>query len=195
MPRLDAEPKDLDNGDLEFEAIIEVYPEISEIDAGALKIDRPEAEVTEADVEEMLKTLREQRRTWEEVERAAQEGDQVILDFAADSDDGRVPEEGFTRMSIVLGSSGFDELDKVMTGLEAGGKKKKKMSFPEGFRETSLAGKKAKAELEVVKVSEPNTPEVDEEFVKSFGVEEGTAEALKEEIRGNLERELSQATL
>ena len=71
MPRLDAAPRDLDGGDLEFDAIIEVYPDIDDIDAKKLKIDRPDAEVTDADVEEMLKTLREQRRTWEEVERAA----------------------------------------------------------------------------------------------------------------------------
>jgi len=194
MPRVDAPPKDLDSGEVEFDVMIEVYPEIDTIDVGALAIEQPQAEVTDADVEEMLKTLREQRRTWDEVERAAQEGDQVILDFAADGDDGRVPEEGYTRMGIVIGDSGFDEMDKVVTGLEAGGEKKKKLAFPEGFREASLAGKKAKAELKVIKVSEANIPEIDEEFIKSFGVEDATLEALNVEIRGNLERELKQAT-
>ena len=193
MPRLDAPPKDLDSGDIEFNVVIEVYPEIETIEAGKLSIERPEAEVTDADVEEMLKTLREQRRTWEEVERAAQEGDQVIIDFAAEGDEGRVPEEGYTRLGVVIGGSGFEDMEKVLTGLEAGSKKSKKMAFPEGFREASLAGKKAKAELKVVKVSEPNIPEVDEEFIKSFGVEDGTEAALKEEIRGNLQRELKQA--
>ncbi|MEE4216177.1 MAG: trigger factor [Xanthomonadales bacterium] len=194
MPRLDSAPRDLDNGDLEFEVMVEVYPEIDTIDVGALAIERPQAEVTDADVEEMLKTLREQRRTWEEVERAAQEGDQVILDFAAEGEEGRVPEEGYRRMSVVIGGSGFEELDKVLTGLEAGADKKKKLAFPEGFKEASLAGSKAKAELKVVKVSEPNVPEVDEAFIQSFGIEDATIEALREEIRGNLERELKQAT-
>jgi trigger factor len=193
MPRMENPPKDLDGGDLEFDAVIEVYPEIDAIDAGSLAIDDPKSKVTEDDVEEMLKTLREQRKTWDEVERAAQEGDQVIIDFAAEGDEGRVPEEGFTRMSIVIGGSGFEEMDKLVTGLEAEAAKKKKLAFPEGFREASLAGKKAKAEIKVVKVSEPRLPEVDEEFIKGFGIEEGTLDALKEEIRGNLERELKQA--
>jgi trigger factor len=117
----------------------------------------------------------------------------VIIDFAAEGDDGRVPEEGYTRMSIVIGASGFDEMDKLVTGLEAEAAKKKKLAFPEGFREASLAGNKARAEIKVVKVSEPRLPEVDEDFIKGFGIEEGTLDALKEEIRGNLERELKQA--
>ena len=193
MPRLDAAPRDLDGGDLEFDAIIEVYPEIDDIDAKKLKIDRPDADVTDADVEEMLKTLREQRRTWEEVERAAEDGDQVVIDFAAEGEEGRIPEEDYRRMAVVIGGSGFDELEKLVTGLEAGKKKSKKLDFPEGFREAALAGKKAKAEVKVVKVSEPKLPEVDEEFIKSFGVEDGTQESLNTEIRGNLERELKQA--
>lgn len=194
MPRLEAPPKDLDSGEVEFDVMVEVYPEIDTIDVGSLALEQPKAEVTDADVEEMLKTLREQRRTWDEVERAAEEGDQVVLDFAAEGDDGRVPEEGYTRMGIVIGDSGFEEMDKVVTGLEAGSDKKKKLSFPEGFREASLAGKKAKAELKVITVSEANIPEIDEEFIKSFGVEDPTIEALNVEIRGNLERELKQAT-
>ena len=194
MPRLDAPPKDLESGDVEFEVMIEVYPEVDSIDAGALNIETPDSEVSDSDVDEMLKTLREQRQTWDEVERAAKEGDQVVLDFAAEGEEGRVPEEDYTRMSSTIGSSGFEELDKLLTGLEAGDEKKKKLEFPGGFREATLAGKKAKAEIKVVKVSEPNLPEVDEEFVKGFGVEDGTLEALKEEIRGNLERELKQAS-
>ena len=194
MPRLDSPPQDMDNGDVSFEVTIEVYPEIDTIDVAALNIARPEAEVTDADVDEMLKTLREQRRTWNEVERGAEEGDQVILDFAAEGEEGRVPEEDYTRLSIIIGDSGFEDMDKLVTGLEAGAEKKKKLAFPEGFREAAIAGKKAKAEIKVVKVSEPELPEVDEEFIQGFGVEDGNIDSLKVEIRGNLERELKQAT-
>ena len=194
MPRLDSPPQDMDNGDVSFEVTIEVYPEIDTIDVAALNIARPEAEVTDADVDEMLKTLREQRRTWNEVERGAEEGDQVILDFAAEGEEGRVPEEDYTRLSIIIGDSGFEDMDKLVTGLEAGAEKKKKLAFPEGFREAAIAGKKAKAEIKVVKVSEPELPEVDEEFIQGFGVEDGDIDSLKVEIRGNLERELKQAT-
>jgi trigger factor len=194
MPRLDAPPEDKDNGDLEFTAIIEVYPEIDDIDAGALAIENPQAEVTADDVEEMLKTLREQRKTWEEVERTAGEGDQVIIDFAAEGEEGRVPEEDYKRMSVVMGASGFDKLEKVLAKIPAGEEKKATLEFPEGFREAALAGKKGKAELKVIKVSKPILPEVDEEFIKGFGIESGELDDLKTEIEGNLQRELKQAT-
>ena len=194
MPRLDTPPEDNAGGDLEFSAVIEVYPEIGEVDVSELELEQPQAEVTDKDVEDMLDTLREQRKTWEEVERKAGEGDQLVIDFAAENKEGRVPEEGFTRMSITLGKSGFEELEKALTGLSAEDEKKVKLEFPEGFREAALAGKKAKAELKVIKVSEASVPEADEEFVKSFGVEDGTLESLTEEIRGNLKRELKQAT-
>jgi len=195
MPRMDNPPKDLDDGNLEFEAIIEVYPEIDDIDTAKLEIDQPVAEVQESDIDEMLNTLREQRRTWNEVERAAAEGDQVIIDFSAETEDARVPEEGEKRMSVVLGASGFDELEKLLTGLEADAEKSKKLEFPEGFNEPALAGNKAKASIKVIKVSESVLPEVDEEFIKSFGVEDSTLDALKNEIRGNMERELKQARI
>jgi trigger factor len=193
-PRLDSAPEDMENGDVAFSAVVEVYPEIGTIDAAALEVEQPEANVTEEDVDDMLKTLREQRQTWEEVERTAEEGDQVIMDFAAEGDEGRVPEEGSKRMSVVLGKSGFDKLEKALAKIPAGESKKVTLEFPEGFNEPALAGKKAKAELGVVRVSQPKLPEVDEEFITSFGIESGEIEELRTEIRGNLERELKNAS-
>ena len=193
-PRLESAPEDLANGDVEFSAVVEVYPEVGAIDAAALEVERPEATVTEDDVDDMLKTLREQRQTWEEVERTAEEGDQVIMDFAAEGDAGRVPAEGTKRMRVVLGKSGFDKLEKALAKIPAGESKKVTLEFPEGFNESALAGKKAKAELAVVRVSQPKLPEVDEEFIKSFGIESGELEELRTEIRGNLERELKNAS-
>jgi trigger factor len=194
MPRLDSPPKDQDNGGVEFVAVVEVYPEIDTIDPATLEIERPEAEVTEADVDEMLETLRDQRKSWDEVERTAKEGDQVVMDFAAELDDGRVPEEGHRRMKVVLGRSGFEKLEKALAKIPAGESKTVTLEFPEGFNEPALAGKKAKAELNVISVSEPKLPEVDEEFIKSFGIESGELDELRSEIRGNLERELKSAS-
>jgi trigger factor len=194
MPRMDEPPADLDNGDLEFSAVIEVYPEIGELDVTAIELEKPDTEVGDDDVEDMLKTLREQRRTWEEVERKSKKGDQVIIDFAAEFKGGRVPEEGYKRMSITLGSSGFDAMEKALTGVVTDDEKSVKLEYPEGYREQELSGKKAKTELKVVKVSKPKLPKVDKEFIESFGIEDGSKEKLLEEIRGNLERELKQAT-
>jgi len=192
-PRLDVEPENLDAGDLEFSALIEVYPEIDTLDVSGIDIERPEAEVTDEDVDEMLQTLRGQRKQWEDVERKAQAGDRVLLEYSAETEDGRIPEEGAKRLAVIMGESGFDELEKVAAGLDAGKSKSAKLPFPENFRERTLAGREAKAEIKLVSVAEGKLPEVDEEFIRSFGVEDGQLDTLKEEIRGNLRRELKQA--
>jgi trigger factor len=193
MPRVDIAPEQLDAGDLEFSATIEVYPEIDPIEVGALGIERPEAEVNDQDVDEMLETLRKQRKEWNPVERKAQAGDRVLIEFSAEADDGRVPAEGEQRLAVIMGESGFEALEKAVASLEAGGTKSVKLTYPENFREPRLAGNKAKTELKVVSVAEGKLPEVDEAFIKSYGVEDGTLETLKSEIRANLQRELRQA--
>lgn len=192
-PRLDVEPEALGAGDLEFSALIEVYPEIDPIDVGSITLERPEAEITEQDVDDMLQTLREQRKSWEDVERKAQPGDRVLLEYAAETDEGRVPELGSQRLAIIAGDSGFEALEKAAADLDAGESKTLELAFPDNFREPKLAGRTAATELKLVSIAEGKLPEVDEEFIKSFGVEDGKAETLMEEIRGNLKRELKQA--
>ncbi|MGD2130954.1 MAG: trigger factor [Lysobacterales bacterium] len=193
-PRVDASPEGLEKGDLEFSAIIEVYPEIGDLDVAAIELERPVAEVTDADVDEMLETLREQRRTWDDVERKAQKGDRVLIDYSAEFKGGTFPEEGVKRMAIIMGDTGFDDLEKAVASIAPDEEKSVKLKFPEDFRDAELAGQKADTHLKVIAVAEGTLPEVDEEFIKSYGVEDGSLDALKEEIRGNLRRELKQAT-
>ncbi|HMB60568.1 MAG TPA: trigger factor, partial [Xanthomonadales bacterium] len=163
------------------------------IDVSSLEVEKPGAGVTDEDVDEMLVTLREQRRSWEQVDREAKEGDQVLLEYVAQTDEGRVPEQGHQRLAVILGATGFDSMETVLTGMKADGETQVDIEFPENFNEKSLAGKKASTEIKVTRVSESALPEVDEEFVRSFGIEDGTLESLRTEIRANLERELKQA--
>ncbi len=193
MPRVDAPPTGLDQGDLDFTAVIEVYPELATIDVSSLELHRPETEVSDEDVDAMLQTLREQRRTWNPVERTAQTGDQVLIEFAAETEQGRVPAEGKQRLAIIIGESGFDALEQAVAEIPAGEEKNVELEFPDNYREPVLAGNKARVDLQVVSVSAGNLPEVDEDFIKDFGVAEGSLENLLQEIRGNLERELAQA--
>ena len=193
MPRVDAMPEPLAGGDLEFSAVIEVYPEIEPIDVGALAIERPEAEVSDQDVDDMLETLRVQRKTWEVVERRPAAGDRALIEYAAETDAGRVPAEGVQRLAVVLAESGFEALEQAIAALEAGASTSLELAYPENFREAKLAGRTARTELKLVSVSEGRLPEVDEAFIKSFGVEDGQLQSLKVEIRNNLARELKQA--
>jgi trigger factor len=194
MPRLEADPENNDGGDFEFSALIEVYPEIGKLDVAEMSIERPDAGVGDQDVEEMLGTLRKQRISWNTVERPAESGDQVVFEYAAETGDGRLPPEGKNRLSVVMGDSGFDELEKAIVSIPVGEETNIELTFPEDFREPDLAGKEARVDLQVTSVSEGILPDIDAEFIRSFGVEDGELESFKKEIRGNLERELKQAT-
>lgn len=193
MPRLDTPEEEFASGDLEFSALIEVYPDLDTIDASSLELTRPEAQVADEDVQEMLQTLRQQRKSWDVVERNAQEGDKVVIEYAAQTKEDRVPEEGKQKMAVIMGESGFDELEKAIAKIPPGEEKNVKLKFPENFREPLLADKKAKIDLRVESVSEGSLPEVNEEFIKTFGIADGDVETLHQEIRANLERELEQA--
>lgn len=192
-PQVAEMPEDINKGDLQFTAVVEVYPDFDPIDVSSLEVEKPGAGVTDEDVDEMLVTLREQRRSWEQVDREAKEGDQVLLEYVAQTDEGRVPEQGHQRLAVILGATGFDSMETALTGMKADGATQVDIEFPENFNEKSLAGKKASTEIKVTRVSESALPEVDEEFVRSFGIEDGTLESLRTEIRANLERELKQA--
>ena len=193
MPRLDTPADEFTSGDLEFSALIEVYPDLDTIDVSSLKLTRPEAEVAEGDVADMLQTLREQRKSWDVVERNAQEGDKVVIEYVAQTKDGRVPAEGKQKLAVIMGESDFDELEKAIAKIPPGEKKNVKLKFPKNFREPLLADKKVKLDLCVESVSEGSLPEVDEDFIKAFGIADGDIEILHQEIRANLERELEQA--
>jgi len=192
-PRLEDVPVlDKETG-LEINAIIEVFPEFEAIEVADIAIERPDVSVTEQDVAEMLETLKKQKITWEDVDRKPSQGDQALVEYFAETEEGRVPEEGKHRLAVILGESGFDALEKAVSKMSAGDEKSLKLEFPADYREPSLAGKKAPVTLELSKVQEGTLPEIDEEFVKSFGVESGDADDLNTEVRNNLERELGQA--
>ena len=192
-PRVEEEPILDDETGLEITAIIEVYPELDAIDVSELAIDRPEVSVTDDDIEEMLETLKKQKIKWSDVERKPADGDQALVEYTAETDEGTVPENGKHRLAIILGESGFDGLEKAVRKMSASDEKNLKLEFPADFREPALAGKKLDVALTLTTVQEGELPEIDEEFTQSFGVASGDADDLKTEIRNNLERELGQA--
>jgi len=192
-PQVTDLPQDLSKGDVQFSAVVEVYPDLEPLDISALSVEKPAASVTDADVDEMLETLRQQRRAWNPVDRPSQAGDQVAVDYVAHIEDRRIPAEGNHRLAIIMGASGFDSLESALNGLRAGEETTAELEFPEKFREPALAGQKARVELKATAVTESVLPEIDEGFIRSFGVADGTIEAMREEVRENLERELKQA--
>ncbi|MDX2428909.1 MAG: trigger factor [Xanthomonadales bacterium] len=191
-PRVESEPV-LGESELEINAIIETYPDMDSIDVSNIVIERPEVSVVDSDVAEMLETLKKQRSEWNGVERKPVEGDQTLLEYTAKTDEETIPEEGSLRLAVILGESGFEALEKAVKKMSPGDEKNVKLEFPANFREPALAGKTAEVAVTLTEVQESEVPEIDEEFVKSFGVASGDIEELKTEIRNNLERELGQA--
>lgn len=180
-----------ENGEIEYTATFEVFPEIGPIDVSGLEVIRPVATVQDADIDQMIETLRFQRRNWVAVERAAANGDIALFEFVVNSGGTRYPESGADRAGTILGSGAFlAELEAQLVGKAAGDEFSAELSFPAGFRIASLAGNDGVAEIKVVQVQEGVLPEVDEAFAASFGVREGGIERFREDVRSNLEREL-----
>ena len=193
QPEISAEPPQLDQ-DLEFTVAFEIFPELEELDVSAIKIDQPESEVVAADIDNMIETLREQRRSWDDVDRVAADADLVFFSFSVESDKSRFPEADEERAGAILGGGAFDaDFEAQLVGLSAGDEKSFDASFPEGFREQTLAGLSGKAAVKIEKVQASKMPEVDDDFVASFGVSEGGVAAFRDNVKDNMERELKQA--
>lgn len=185
-----------ENGEIAYTATFEIMPELPEIDVSKLEISRPVAVVDDADIDKMLETLRQQRRSFDEVERASAEGDFVMFEYAAEAGDYRFPAEAMERAGSVLGSGTlFKALDDALTGRTAGESFEADVAFPEDFRNDQLAGKTAKVSFSIIKVQEPKLPELDSEFARLFGIEDGDLDVFRKEVRANLERELKAALM
>jgi trigger factor len=185
-----------ENGEIAYTATFEIMPELPSVDVAALEITRPMAVVTDADIDKMLETLRQQRRSFDVVDRASIEGDFVMFEYSAEAGDYRFPVEGLERAGSVLGSGTlFKALDEALTGRKADDNFDAEIAFPEDFRNEQLAGKTAKVSFKIIKVQEPKLPEIDGEFAKLFGIADGDLEAFRKEVRANLERELKAALM
>lgn len=185
-----------EGGEIAYTATFEVLPDLGGVDVAALEIERTVAEVTEADVDAMIDTLRQQRRSFEAVERASQAGDLVLFEYAAQTADRRWPEQGLERAGSVLGSGTlFKEFDDALTGQPLGAELEVDVAFPAEFRNPDLAGKLARVTLKITKVQAPKVPELNADFIRLFGIKDGTVESFRKEVRANLERELTNALL
>lgn len=176
-----------------YTATFEVMPEFGDIDVSELEIARETAQITDADIDRMIDNLRRQRMSLKPVERGAAAGDYVSFEFVVDAGDVRVPAEGMERGLTVIGQNAvLPEIEKALEGLAAEQTATLEVEFPVDYREAQLAGKRARVEVKVLRVSEVAMPEVDDAFAASFNVQ-GGVEQFRQEVRANLERELTQA--
>ncbi|GAB3354435.1 trigger factor [Lysobacter tyrosinilyticus] len=191
-PRI--EPKDGD--ELAYVATFEVVPDFGDIDVAKLNVIRNTAEVADADIDAMIENLRLQRRTWNPVDRAAKDGDAVEIETWSQAGEERIPAEGVERGASILGSGNmFAAIESALEGMKAGEEKTVDVEFPADWRVPQFAGRTVQVHLTATKVSEPVLPEVDADFIKSFGIKSGDLDQFRADIRSNLERELKGALM
>jgi trigger factor len=194
MPHFEA-TKNEPGKDLEFTATFEIYPDVELSDFSQINVEKPVAEVGDSDVDEMIETLRKQRSQWKEVDEAAKEGDRVNIDYEG-TKDGEAFEGGSAQgQNLELGSgSMIDGFEDGIVNMKAGEEKELNLQFPEDYHSEDLAGQKVVFKVKVNKVETRELPEVDEEFMKAFGVEGGDMDKFRAEVRKNMERELKAQT-
>ncbi|MEN8260568.1 MAG: trigger factor [Pseudomonadota bacterium] len=179
---------------LEYTASFEVYPEVKLNAPEELEIKRPVSEVVEANVKAMVERLRQQRKNWKVVERAVAEHDRVTINFSGSVDGEELNNAKADDYVVVIGSNtmipGFE--DKLV-----GAKPEERLdfdiTFPNDYANEKLSGKSAHFEVEILKVEEPEVPEVDAEFARTFGFENGDVGAFLDDVRSSVEREMNRS--
>jgi trigger factor len=191
-PRI-TEKAEAPEGEVAFDATFEVYPEVKLGDLTQSEVERATTSVTDAAVDKTIDILRKQRRTFQQRPAAegAAEGDRVTIDFAGSIDgtpfDGGKA-EGF---QFVIGEGQMlPQFDSAVRGMKAGESKTFPLQFPADYQGKEVAGKEADFTVTVKKIETQHLPEVDEAFAKSLGIGGGSVDALRGDVRKNLEREV-----
>jgi trigger factor len=180
-------------GQLQFDATFEVYPEVKIADLSAAEVERVSAEVNDAAIDRTIEILRTQRSTFAQrpASEPAAEGDRVTIDFEGKIDgvpfDGGKA-EGF-QFQVGKGQM-LEAFEKAVRGMKTGESKTFPLKFPDDYHGQDVAGKEADFLVTLKKVEGQNLPELDADFIKGLGLADGSVEALRADIKRNLEREV-----
>ena len=193
QPRID-QMTDKEGQDLEFMAIFEVFPEVALKDLSKVKISRPVADVTAADMKKMIDQLRNQQSAFKVGKKKAKDGHQVNIDYVGTRDGEEFDGGKAEGQDLVLGSSSMiPGFEKGLEGLSAGEETVLKLSFPEDYHAEELKGAAVEFAVKINSVASKALPKMDDEFFKLFGVESGGEEKFREDVVANMERELRNA--
>ena len=190
-PRFELAPRTDGAMEFQYRATFEIYPEVTVGDITGAAIERPALEIDEAEVDKTVEIMRKQRARYEPVERAAQIGDRVMIDFRGTLDGADFPGSTGSGQQTVLGEGRLlPDFEGGVTGMKPGETKAFDVNFPADYHGREVAGKTARFEVTLGQVAAPRLPEVDAAFAKSLGVADGDLTRMRAEIRANLEREV-----
>ena len=182
-----------DSAQAGFTAIFEIYPDIRLGDPATLTIERVSCAVTDADIDKTLDVLRKQRTEWSAAARPAADGDRLTIDFVGTLDGTPFDGGSANDFSVVLGAGRMlPDFEAGLRGASAGETRSFEVAFPADYGSAQLAGKTGRFEVTVKAVDAPRLPALDEAFARQLGVADGSLDALRADLRGNLEREVAQ---
>ena len=195
MPRFEGVDEQDDKEAFKVAAIFEVFPEVTVGDLSAQEVEKVTAEVGDAEIDKTIEILRQQRTRFNHVEREAQNGDRVIIDFEGKIDGTPFDGGASQNYPFVLGNGQMlPEFEAGVLGLKAGESKDVEVNFPEDYHGKDVAGKTAVFTITLTNVSEATLPEVDEQFAKAFGIADGDVAKMREEVKKNVSREVARRT-
>jgi trigger factor len=193
QPQID-DLKDQPGCNLEYKATFEVYPDVVLGDFSEIAVSQPVAELSKEDIDNMIETLREQNATFEIVEKPAESGDRINIDYVGTMEEDEFAGGKAEKQDIALGSKtmvpGFED---GLIGLSAGDEHVLDLEFPDDYHIDDLKGKTTQFKIKVNSVSSSHLPEVNEEFFKLHGAEDGSEEQFREYLETNMEQQLSKA--
>lgn len=189
QPRI-TEKEGAPEGQVTFDAVFEVFPEVKIADLSDAEVEKLSAEVTDAAIDKTIDILRKQRTRFNHAERAAQAGDRVTIDFKGTIDGEAFAGGSADNYSFVLGEGQMlPEFETGVTGMSEGETKDVPLNFPEDYHGKDVAGKQAVFAITLKNVAEPQLPEVDADFAKNLGVTDGDVAKMRDEISKNVTRE------
>ena len=182
-----------DDASFAYVATFEVMPDVELANLDKIKVEKPEVEIADSDLDDMIENLRKQKATWNEVDRASADGDRVIVDFSGELDGELIEGGQGTEVPVILGQGQMlPDFEKGLTGIKAGDEKSFKVKFPKDYHAEDLQGKKVEFTIQTHRVEEESLPPVDDSLAEMFNVEEGGLEQFRTDVRENMRHEADQ---
>ncbi|MEO7386114.1 MAG: trigger factor [Gammaproteobacteria bacterium] len=192
-PQIDASPDaGAKDGDFAYTARFEVFPEFTVRGLDAVAVSRPEPAFDDADVDFVANNLRRQRSHWHAADRAAKVGDRVVVDFQGQVNGAAMDGGSGEKVTVEIGAGRMiEDFETQLVGLKAGESREIKVKFPPDYPNRTMAGQTADFSVQVGEVSEEHLPELDEEFIRAFGIDSGNRDDFGRELRETMADEFS----
>ncbi len=191
-PKIETEAEG-DGQGFTYVATFEVMPEVQVKGLDKLKVERPEVEIGDSDLDDMIENLRKQKATWTEVERASAKGDRVVVDFEGKLKGEPIDGGQGKEVPVILGQGQMlPDFEKGLTGIKAGDEKTFKVKFPKDYQAEDLQGQKVDFTIHTHRVEEETLPPVDDNLAEMFSVKEGGLEQFKKDVLDNMRHEADQ---